>query len=628
MPDTLTARLRPRDAAPMPVLEFTRPRARALVAAATAAVMAGVAMLLWVFGGPLALQDDAAQTVGTARHLLAGDGLVTSILYYESQLAQGLPAAQTVWPPGLPALVAAVAGLTGVPVVDVLLLVGIAAHLLCAAAIGRLVTRAGAGPAVGTAAAVAWAVAVPAWLGVTRGLAEPMTMAFSLIAACAIEALAGRPAGRRGGALALLAFALAAALSMRYQAIALIPPAMGAVWIALGGRRPAVLPALLVAVPAGALLASLFGRNLALTGSLTGGASARSGQTLGEIAARMSWVDGPWQGFVLALLILAAVVCAALAVRVCRHPSRTPRAALTVFCLGGFAANIGLLLALASTSTVYVLEMRYVLAAGVLLLPVLLPAIADRVGAMPRSEAFGRALPGPASSVLAAGILTLALGQVVALWPSFVARVSGTPAARIHEVFAAHAVDGVPLATWLRERAGSTPILSTHPHGLAVVADVATAGVPLPVYLDHPYDAAAIRTLADRLDVRWLVAFRTMPTWVYRDPVNRMLDQPDCSSWLETVIASDALIVARVRTGAGAICAREIAAHDLARRTRLRADVARAQQLLAPHRPEGRPAGPSGPDGRPLNGSVGLAMMHPAVVLSGPTATGTKTPRE
>src|SRR5262245_42527564 len=61
----------------------------------------------------LALHDetfvttDTAQYMGVARNIVDGKGITTSIIYYEEQYRQArIPAQQTVWPPGYPALIA------------------------------------------------------------------------------------------------------------------------------------------------------------------------------------------------------------------------------------------------------------------------------------------------------------------------------------------------------------------------------------------------------------------------------------------------------------------------------------------------------------------------------------------
>lgn len=45
--------------------------------------------------------NDAAQYWSTISNLLQGRGLKTSAVYYEVQAVHGMPAHQTVWPPGL-----------------------------------------------------------------------------------------------------------------------------------------------------------------------------------------------------------------------------------------------------------------------------------------------------------------------------------------------------------------------------------------------------------------------------------------------------------------------------------------------------------------------------------------------
>ena len=58
------------------------------------------------FYRPYMIDTDAAQCTRTAMHIIRGEGISTSLLYYEQQLGKGFPAPQTVWPLGFPAVIA------------------------------------------------------------------------------------------------------------------------------------------------------------------------------------------------------------------------------------------------------------------------------------------------------------------------------------------------------------------------------------------------------------------------------------------------------------------------------------------------------------------------------------------
>ncbi|MEZ5659041.1 MAG: hypothetical protein R3E83_11080 [Burkholderiaceae bacterium] len=529
-----------------------------------AIVAAGVVWLVLSLGGAHSLQDDAAQIVSTARHWLAGDGLASSILYYESQLEQVMPARQTVWPPGMPLMAGVIAQLGLSDLAESLILLGLLAHVGTACLLVWLIGRTSpAGARIAWMVGIAWLIFVPAWLGAARGLADPPYQAFALLIACAM-AWVDEPRHRRAG-LVLAGLALAGALSMRYQAVALFGPVGLAVWAAIGGRR-GFWQGVAVCLPAVFLLAALFARNWMISGSLSGGAHSGRGQTWTEIAARITWVPHVLREPALLVLTLLAVLAAltaawlawrrlapqrgraeqvrACAARASLASESTPAAdagglgpAVRIFCLSGFAANLLLLIVLALNSTVYVLEMRYVLAAGLLLVPVLATV---RVGALARHAAW---------------IPALALAQMLLLWPGFLQRVLETPTLQMREALLEESVGNEDALRWLRRRAeAGEVVMSTHPHGLSLLTGGAMVGVPLPVYVSRPYDAERIHALALRHDVHWLVAFRSMPTWVFRDPLNTMIDRDPCTPWLNRVIDAPGLLIARVERSASHDC--------------------------------------------------------------------------
>ena len=58
---------------------------------------------LWSSMNTAAVTSDVSQAISVARNLAAGDGITTDIIYYEEHHRIGrVPAAQTVFPPGLP----------------------------------------------------------------------------------------------------------------------------------------------------------------------------------------------------------------------------------------------------------------------------------------------------------------------------------------------------------------------------------------------------------------------------------------------------------------------------------------------------------------------------------------------
>lgn len=75
---------------------------------------------------PVFVSNDGAQYISTAKHLLRGAGFKTDLLYFDTHFLSGeIPAAQTIWPPGFPALIAATSLTTGLELHESAFLLGL-----------------------------------------------------------------------------------------------------------------------------------------------------------------------------------------------------------------------------------------------------------------------------------------------------------------------------------------------------------------------------------------------------------------------------------------------------------------------------------------------------------------------
>ena len=531
----------------------------AVVAFVMAAVMVGV--LIWLSASALTFQDDAAQYLSTAQHILAGDGVRTSVLYYDHQLAQTAPAAQTVWPAGLPALTALVAGVTGLSLDRALLLIGILAHVGTAACLAVVFRQWRMSAWISLGAAGLWLMNVGAWLSVSRGLADPL---YQFFAALIVVGLAGFFTCRSRSLLwlSLVAMALAAAVLARYQAVALIPALALALTVAGRSRASWRRRLLIVAAgtaPAVALLMMLFARNWSLTGSLSGGAQASAGQSFMEVAQRISWVPEAIQPVFLALLVASCALSTLLAVTLWARgslPLRThspvfpaPVRAASVYCLGAYAGNIGLLLLLCLTSTAYSIEMRYLI---VCLMFLLIPAIWFAARWLRLRSAAGHEWR--VSVGLGSAMALVTLAQLVILQQPYLERLETANPTRLRQILLANPGSNESALAMLRRLGQEQQVLmSTHAHSLSLLTDTTIVGVPVPAYTNQTWDETQIRDLAERHGVKYVVAFRGMKTWVYRDLINKMLDVNQCPAWLEPVVARPDLFIARVSVPSAAV---------------------------------------------------------------------------
>lgn len=562
------------------------------------AVMLAVSGWLWQQSSVLTFQDDAAQTLSAAHHLQQGNGYASSVIYYDSQLEQDGLARQTVWPPALAALAAGLSAVTQGSLASSMLAVLLAAHLLTALLLGwafvLLGQRSGVGarfaqPTAGASvltsrsahttfphlwlalgASIAWMINVPAMLSVSRGLAEPLYQMFAVLALVALIA-AVRPAeiprersGETGSAvwLVLASVAVAGAVLSRYQAIALVGPLAAAAAIVAGPGasqyarvRSASFASLLPTVVVG----GLFVRNWMITGSLTGGAQADGGQSLAEVAARIGWLPASLQMPVLALLLtsclVSLVVAALLWIRgfnACRSRpaacSRRARVAI-IFSLGAYGANLGMLIALSLMSTVYVIEIRYLTVSALFLV---VPAVL--VSTMFVRQVLPVFAVRKRTALLAIVVAGVAVGQFFAFQGSMQMRLTEAPATKLAKILSTHQIEGQSVLDWISRLSGQPAVLmSSHAHSLSLVlnnrgvASTTVIGVPLPVFTKSAWSASQIEALAQRHSVHYLLAFRQLPTWVFRDPVNQLLDNSDeATDWMTPILETKHLFLARI----------------------------------------------------------------------------------
>jgi hypothetical protein len=529
-----------------------------------------VAFLLWSLSSVLTYQDDAAQYVSTATHLLSGNGLRTSVLYYDSQLIQSAPAAQTVWPAGFPLFAAIVSAVTGLEPDRAVLAVAILSHIGTALMLLLLMRLIGLNRWLALSVAGAWLMFVPSWLSVTRGLSDPMFQFFSMAVAVAIAAyfqpwqqrssLRSGSAGRRWILVGTLSVMFA--ILTRYQAVVLIGPLVAAVTVGrfqLQSTAARVFAALIAGLPPVLLLGLLFVRNFWITGSLTGGAVSGRGQSLADVASRIGFVPESLRMSLMLLLIASCLVCAVTAATLWIRDNRKIRLdapncppatrAVLVYCLFAYATNIGLLLYLSLTSTVYGIEMRYLAVCMLFLAPPIVWFIARMVGNWVAAQSTRDADRTLVEYGFAALIVIGSFVQLNTFQPAFVNRLETAPVAQINQILAANPIAGQSSLSWLRENASI--LMSTHAHSLNLLTQSTVIGVPAAVYTPHTWDEPQIRDLAVRHDVSYVVAFRGLDTWVYRDLINKMLDNNGCPDWLKPVVATPDLVIAKVGNAAG-----------------------------------------------------------------------------
>jgi hypothetical protein len=526
-----------------------------------------VGWFLWAASGKLTFQDDAAQYLSTAQHLMAGDGLRTSVMYYDSQLQQQAPAVQTVWPGGFPAITAAMSYLTGLSLDRSLVLVAILAHLGTAILLLFCLQMIGTGRGLALICAAFWMLFIPSWISVSRGLSEPLYQLCGIAAAVGVAAYYRVSNDTRMQIrhhrqwLLFAGLAVMAAITVRYQGVALIVPLAVAMMINHPLQRAAWLKwlsGLAVVLPAVSLTALMFTRNVWITDSMTGGANPGRGQALMDIAERVTWLPDGWRMpavvFLMLSVLATSIAAAVLWFRTIRRLDGAaasghalPARAVSVYCLGAYASNVALLFYLCLTSTAYVIAMRYVVVCLLFLIPPcaalhshIMRMMVGQLSSARRELTFAW---GPGVLIVSVTML-----QFAALQRPFFDRLESAPPTRLLVTLQPVWIDGRPALDWLRGDELQPPvIMSTHAHALSLLTSQTVVGVPIPIYTAQSWPEHQIHDLARRHGVKYLVAFRELDTWVYRDLINKMLDRNQCPVWLERVVANNELVIARIR---------------------------------------------------------------------------------
>ncbi len=226
-----------------------------------------VGLALVAFFDPIQWINDASQYESTARNLRDHGEFGTSCIFYGEHYGFGtIPAPQTVFPPGYPALIAGTSWFTGWS----LRVAGFGVNLVCFVASGwvlfSLCRRLGSRSDVAFFCSACWLLTATMWHGTWLNLSESPFMFFALLA---IRLLLepGWGFAVAGGVLA------AVGITMRYAGVFLVF-AVGLNHAALAFRsrdKKLLVHAVTFCIPPALALAALFGRNLTLAGSVRGG---------------------------------------------------------------------------------------------------------------------------------------------------------------------------------------------------------------------------------------------------------------------------------------------------------------------------------------------------------------------
>lgn len=479
-------------------------------AAVLGAMLLAAAMLVGLYN-PRFVNPDTIQLVDAARHLLAGDGFSSSIIYYESQLRFGqVPAPLTVWPPGLSwlLLLPMQLGLSGEASAFVLCALG---HLATTWLV-FVVARRLAGPLIAAIAAITWLLHATALMMVLALYAEPIFIAF-MVASYVALIEAGKESGWSTRWLLVSGAAAACSILMRYSGV-LWPVAVG-LWLCVAAVRGRSWQPIRAAFIFGALpaltTAALFLRNFVLTGRFSGGQFDYGGAGPISIVARHLLRDSNMVlgrtlrispiVFVLVVgTLLVATIVAARGARV----SESRRTAIGL-AISSVVVLIAFLVGNAIQSSIVFLEYRYWLP-GLPFLAILLSPIAhDAVVAARARPALSKALWSAAVVASCAILAVSMLAELPKRWPI---RTAHPTVAVVEQGLAQRMPDGRTVGETLAAPGDAHKLLlSDLEHRLASQTGRAVVGLIDAHYTARVWTTDEVKRLVQQLGIEEVVFF-------------------------------------------------------------------------------------------------------------------------
>lgn len=465
------------------------------------AILLTAATLLGLYDKRL-INPDTIQLLDAARHLLAGDGFSSSIVYYESQLQFGrVPAPLTVWPPGFSwlLLLPLKLGMSGEATAFVLCAI---AHLATAWLV-FVVARRLAGPWIAAVTSLAWLLHAATLTMVLALYAEPLYVAF-MVASYVALVEAGKSPDWSLRWLLVAGAAGACSILMRYSGV--LWPAAAGLWLLVTAIRSRSWQPIRAALIFGALPAlttlALFWRNFLLTGRISGGQFEYGGAGgVMSVAQHLFWESGTVLGRVLSawpvVLGLVLLILGIAAIGLARRLRMSePRNVALGLAICNLVVQVAFLLAGAVESSIVFTGYRYWLPV-LPFLAILLSVVTHDAVVPLRSGAALRARMWPVAIVASAAILAASvLAEFPYRWP----------------LKAAHPTMAV-IVQGLAER---MPDGHTVREALELPAD---AGKPLLGFLEHRLSVLTGRAVIGLTDARY-----TLRVWT-DDEVQRLVKE-------------------------------------------------------------------------------------------------------
>jgi len=505
-----------------------------LALAVVTLLVAGV--VLWLFE-PSKINPDTIQLIDTARQLVNGHGLSSSIVYYEEQLAFGsVPAPMTVWPPGFPWLLA-VGMSVGFSPESTALALCLTAHLGVAFLIYFGLRRAETSASIAATAGCVWLLH-PTGLSLTIScFAEPIFIAFMLASCLAlIEALGDSPRWRLW--LFISGACAAGAVLIRYNGV--LWPAAAGLWLTFRAWRRSSWRTFGIAVAFGVLPAlttlGLLWRNVLLSGHLSGGQFEYGGAAgVVEAMRRFYWGTDLLFGSLLTAqpIVLTLVFCVLgveLVQAVRKGGLMEPRNLLLGFALASGAVLAVFLFANALRSSIVFVDYRYWIPAIPFLL-IVVSAVADRALTKLQASQNARARLWPSVVALSTGTLIISISVALAgNWPLTQPH---RATAVVRRALTEHLPDGRTLGAMLTASSDAPRLLlSNEERRLGFATGIPVVGLPIARYTQNVWDTHSVAALIRKFGISHVLFFPTTYQEEYSIPFYGDLQGGRPPDWL------------------------------------------------------------------------------------------------
>ena len=454
---------------------------------------------------------DTIQLLNAARHLLAGDGFSSSIIFYESQLQFGrVPAPLTVWPPGLSWLVMLPMklGLSGEASAFMLCAI---AHLATAWLVFVMARRL-AGSLIAAVAAITWLLHSIALMMVLALYAEPIFIAFMVASYFAlVEAAKEQRWSVRW--LVIAGAAAAGSILMRYSGV--LWPAAAGLWLLLVAVRGRSWQPIRAAFIFGALpaltTAALFLRNFLLTDRFSGGQFEYGGAGgVAVVMRHLLWDSNMVLGKTLRLspIIFTIVVgTLILAITFAARRSRPGEArhAAIGLAISSIVVLVAFLVVNAIESSLVFVDYRYWLPALPFLVILLSPVARDALVAVRTRVSLSKAI-WPAT--IAASCAFLSISMLAALPGRWPIRVAHPTVAVVEQGLAERMADGRTLRETLSAPEDARkPLLASLEHRLTAQTGRAVVGLIDARYTKRLWTTGEVKQLVTTYGVEQVVFF-------------------------------------------------------------------------------------------------------------------------